>query len=121
MYRLSNSPLASTVSRTPRKLDQVPSSPTKNPESTSLVASSSVTTRSHDSLGTHSCVEASWVQHLPRRRPSLLNACKEIIKVRLEAYPDLSAVRLFEEIREAGYEGGYDQVRRHVREVRPRP
>ncbi|MYE17673.1 MAG: transposase, partial [Gemmatimonadetes bacterium] len=47
----------------------------------------------------------------PRRpRPSGLDPYKEIIKVRLAAYPALSAVRLFEEIREAGYEGGYDQV-----------
>ena len=58
----------------------------------------------------------------PRRpRPSGLDPYKEIIKVRLAAYPALSAVRLFEEIREAGYEGGYDQVRRHVSDVRPRP
>jgi len=56
-----------------------------------------------------------------RRRPSQLDPYKEIIKVRLEAYPDLSAVRLFEEIRAAGYEGGYDQVRGYVREVRPQP
>ena len=27
-------------------------------------------------------------------------------------------MRLFEEIRAAGYEGGYDQVKRHVRDVR---
>ncbi len=62
------------------------------------------------------------VTYGPRRpRPSQLDPYKEIIKVRLEAYPDLSAVRLFEEIRAAGYTGGYDQVRRHVREVRPKP
>ncbi len=30
-------------------------------------------------------------------------------------------MRLCEEIRAAGYAGGYDQVRRHVREVRPQP
>ena len=30
----------------------------------------------------------------------------------------LSAVRLFDKIRDAGYEGGYDQVRRYVREKR---
>ena len=55
-----------------------------------------------------------------RRRPSQLDPYREIIRVRLEAYLDLSAVRLFDEIRAAGYEGGYDQVRRYVREVRPR-
>ena len=57
VYRLSNSPFAYTVSRTPRKLDHVPSSSTKNPEHTSPAPSSIVTTRSHHSPGTHSCVE----------------------------------------------------------------
>ena len=31
------------------------------------------------------------------------------------------AVRLFREVRSAGFSDGYDQVKRHVREVRPRP
>lgn len=62
------------------------------------------------------------VRYGPRRpRPSRLDPYKEIIETRLAGYPDLSAVRLFEEIREAGYRGGYDQVRRHVREIRPHP
>ena len=57
----------------------------------------------------------------PRRpRPSKLDPYKEIIEARLAEYPELSAVRLFEEVRAAGYAGGYDQVKRHVREVRPR-
>ena len=57
----------------------------------------------------------------PRRpRASKLDPYKGIIEARLAAYPRLSAVRLFEEVRAAGYPGGYDQVRRHVREVRPR-
>ena len=56
-----------------------------------------------------------------RRRPSKLDPYKEIIEVRLAEYPELSAVRLFEEVRAAGYRGGYGQVKRHVREVRPRP
>ena len=49
----------------PRKLDQVPSSFTKNPGSTSPVASSIATTRFHDSPGTHACVEASWCSTCP--------------------------------------------------------
>ncbi len=56
-----------------------------------------------------------------RRRPSKLDPYKEIIGARLAEYPELSAVRLYKEVRAAGYEGGYDQVKRHVREVRPRP
>ncbi len=53
--------------------------------------------------------------------PSILDPYKEIIQVRLSAYPELSAVRLFRELRESGYPGGYDVVKRYVREVRPRP
>ncbi len=45
---------------------------------------------------------------------------KGIIEARLAQYPELSAARLFEEVRAAGCPGGYDQVKRHVREVRPR-
>ena len=57
----------------------------------------------------------------PRRpRGSKLDPFKGIIGTRLGEYPELSAVRLFEEVRAAGCPGGYDQVRRHVREVRPR-
>ena len=57
-----------------------------------------------------------------RRRPSELDCpYKEIIEVRLVEYPEPSAVRLFEEVRAAGYRGGYGQVKRHVREIRPRP
>ncbi|MGH3193841.1 MAG: hypothetical protein ACRDOL_42610 [Streptosporangiaceae bacterium] len=39
--------------------------------------------------------------------------------MRLSEYPRLSATRLFDEIRAAGYAGGYTQVKEHVREVRP--
>lgn len=57
----------------------------------------------------------------PRRpRASKLDPFKGIIEARLAQYPELSAARLFEEVRAAGYPGGYDQVKRHVREVRPR-
>ena len=57
----------------------------------------------------------------PRRpRATKLDPFKAIIGARLAEYPELSAVRLFEEVRAAGYPGGYDQVKRHVREVRPR-
>lgn len=60
----------------------------------------------------------------PERReggPTVLDGYRERIESRLGAYPELSAVRLFREIREAGYRGGYDQVRRYAGEVRPRP
>ncbi len=55
-----------------------------------------------------------------RRRSSKLDPYKGIINARLAEYPELSAVRLFDEVRVAGYPGGYGQVKRYVREVRPR-
>jgi len=58
------------------------------------------------------------------QRPAVatkLDPYKEILRTRLDAYPDLSAVRLLEEIRASGYTGGYSQLRDYVRQVRPRP
>jgi transposase len=46
---------------------------------------------------------------------------REMIQTRLAEYPKLSATRLFEEVRAAGYAGGYSQVKDYVREVRPGP
>ena len=45
---------------------------------------------------------------------------KGIIDARLEAFPKLSAKRLFDEVRAAGYPGGYECVRDYVSTVRPR-
>ena len=56
------------------------------------------------------------VQYGPRApRPTLLDAYKEMIDARLSDFPQVSAARLFREIREAGYPGGYGQVKRYVR------
>ena len=66
------------------------------------------------------CGEALTYGPRPAVR-SVLDPYKEIVRVRLSAYPQLSAVRLFRELRESGYPGSYDQVKRYVREVRPRP
>jgi len=60
------------------------------------------------------------VQYGPRRAVATkLDAYKAIIETRLAAYPELSAVRLLEEIRAAGYGGGYSQLKAFVRHVRP--
>ena len=40
---------------------------------------------------------------------------------RLTAYPGLTAVRLWRELRDRGYAGGYTAVKRSVREIRPEP
>jgi len=57
-----------------------------------------------------------------RPRPPVvtrLEPYKPIIQARLEAFPLLTAQRLFEELRSAGYPGGYTQLKDYVREVRP--
>ena len=43
------------------------------------------------------------------------------LRERLAAYPGLTAVRLWRELRERGYGGGYTAVKRAVREIRPEP
>ncbi|HEU5255657.1 MAG TPA: helix-turn-helix domain-containing protein [Vicinamibacterales bacterium] len=53
--------------------------------------------------------------------PTKLDAYKPIIATRLAAYPELSAVRLLDEIRAAGYAGGYTPLKAFVRRVRPTP
>jgi transposase len=55
---------------------------------------------------------------LPRRNK--LDPYKAIIAERLKEFPDLSAVRLLEEIQAAGYTGCYSRLRDHVKLVRPR-
>ena len=40
---------------------------------------------------------------------------------RLAAFPGLTAVRLWRELRERGYTGGYTAVKRAVRGIRPEP
>jgi len=50
-----------------------------------------------------------------------LDPYRGIIETRLHAYPKLSSVRLLEEIRAAGYDGGYTQLKEFVRKIRPRP
>jgi transposase len=60
------------------------------------------------------------VRYGPRRPVATkLDAFKPIIEARLAAYPELSSVRLLDEIRAAGYAGGYTQLKAFVHRVRP--
>ena len=52
--------------------------------------------------------------------PHKLDPYAGIIDSRLEEFPGLSAQRLFDEVRAAGYAGSYGRVRDYVRAVRPR-
>ena len=61
------------------------------------------------------------VQYGPRGPGrSKLDPYKAIIDARLAEYPKLTATRLYREVRKAGYGGGYGQVKRYVRQARPR-
>jgi transposase len=53
-------------------------------------------------------------------RPTKLDPYKAIIDERLGTYPELSAVRLFDEVRAAGYPGGLTQLKLYVAQVRPK-
>ena len=73
---------------------------------------------------------ADMVRYGPRSPvPTRLDPYKDIIVSRLGEtapghqgqVPRLTAVRLFDEIKRAGYPGGYTQVKEYVREIRPRP
>lgn len=52
--------------------------------------------------------------------PTKLDPYKPIVETRLAALPELTSVRLLEEIRAAGYTGGYSQLKDYVRTIRPR-
>jgi len=56
-----------------------------------------------------------------KSRPAKLEAFKPIVDARLASYPELTTVRLFDEIRSAGYTGGLTQLKLFVMQVRPRP
>jgi len=64
-------------------------------------------------------LDASTVRY--PARPTKLDPYKPLIRERLETYPELTAVRLFAEVRAAGYPGSLTQLKVYVRQVRPRP
>lgn len=57
-----------------------------------------------------------------RERPAVtskLDSFRGIVLARLEQYPKLSAVRVYDEIRAAGFVGSYSLLKQYVRTVRP--
>ena len=54
-------------------------------------------------------------------RASKLDAYQETIQRLLEKYPRITGQRLFEELRDAGYDGGISILRDRLRRLRPRP
>jgi transposase len=62
---------------------------------------------------------------LDRQRPvdrkSKLDAFKPMIKALLEKYPDITGVRVCEELADSGFDGGRTIVTDYLRKIRPRP
>ena len=54
------------------------------------------------------------------RRSRALDAYEAVMHELLARYPDLTGVRLFEELRQRGYPGSYSSVRLRLRDLRPR-
>lgn len=52
-------------------------------------------------------------------RPRITDPFEPYLKERLAAYPGLTAVRLWREVKERGYAGGYSVLRDCVRDLRP--
>jgi transposase len=56
-----------------------------------------------------------------RHRASLLDDYEAVLQELLGRYPDVTAARLFEELRNCGFKGGYTIVRERVSELRKQP
>ena len=62
------------------------------------------------------------VHYRPRAPvPTKLDVYKPLIAARLAEFPELTAVRLFAEVRAAGYQGSLTQLKGFVHRVRPQP
>ena len=77
-------------------------------------------------LGRQEQDRAEGTRHpgLPRprqRRPSVLDAHEAFMRDLLVRYPEITAVRMLEELRVRGFGGRYTIVRERLRELRPHP
>ena len=65
--------------------------------------------------------QATNLPPAPKRRKSQLDAYEPVLCELLARYPDMTTMRLFEELRARGFAGKYTIVRERVELLRPRP
>jgi len=61
----------------------------------------------------------SHPDHFHHKKGSKLDPFKEYLQQRLEKFPNLSSIRLLEELRMMGYSGGYTILKDYLRTIRP--
>jgi transposase len=66
-------------------------------------------------------VQATKLPPVAKRRPSMLDAYEPVLRELLARYPDMTAMRLFEELRGRGFAGKYTILRQRVGRLRSRP
>ena len=66
-------------------------------------------------------IEVERFQHAEPLRPSILDPYLPFVREVLERYPRLRATRLHQMIRDRGYTGSVEQLRRVVSRLRPQP
>ena len=66
-------------------------------------------------------IEVERFQHAEPLRPSLVDPYLPFVREMLEQYPRLRSTRLYQMIRDRGYSGSVEQLRRTVARLRPQP
>jgi transposase len=66
-------------------------------------------------------IEVERFQHAEPLRPSIVDPYLPLVRETLEQHPRLRATRLYRMIRDRGYAGSVEQLRRVVARLRPQP
>jgi len=66
-------------------------------------------------------IEVERFQHAEPLRPSIVDPYLPLVRETLEQHPRLRATRLYQMIRDRGYSGSVEQLRRVVARLRPQP